>query len=406
MKYSILIFSILLFACSRSRSAACDAYGNPASDKRESSASPTEVSDTITQIYEVRISSVSLEKKKIQSKNRGEEILVNSEDKDYQELQIKHSVGHLNELNQTVSYQKTQRTPLAQAQTQIEQELVLLGQLSPNSFEFHLNQYVAGKHNLNLISSLEKAAKMDPQHPEVVKQWAAYGIIVENEHLASKYLGEWFSLQADSQFIMNYAMNMMNSVDENGVLIVHAIEDTYSAFYLQILKGIRRDVKILSLELLQSEAYRNKLSAQGWNMPTDRIIGPDFLERFCDLNSNRNISLSLTIPREYFNELTPSLFLVGLTFVHSKASSFQNFYRNELIWNEKWDKDFLWQLINNTSVQREKLANYLPVLLQLHSVYVQEGNVSEQIELDPWINRIAKSAGKSEAIEKIMLDKE
>jgi hypothetical protein len=138
----------------------------------------------------------------------------------------------------------------------------------------------------------------------------------------------------------------------------------------------------------------------------EKTIGPEFLKEFCDLNSAKDISLSLTIPREYFDIKSSSLYLVGLTLVHSSDPSYQNFYRNELIWNEKWNKDFLQQFTNETSIRRDKISNYLPVLLQFHSVYEQEGNTALQQEIDVWIKRIAQYSGKLEVIDKITPNKE
>ncbi|MEY4603389.1 MAG: hypothetical protein RIT43_681 [Bacteroidota bacterium] len=406
MKYSILIFTILFMACSRSRTASCNAYGDGNTETGDNHSAPASVSDTISQISEVRIATVASKKKTSQSIKFEDDLSANSEDKVSKDQQIKISLERLNALNESVSRQSSQRTPLVQSQAQIEQELALLEKLSPNSFEFYLNHYVAGKHNVNLISSLEKATKLEPQHPQVISQWAAYGIISDNETLASRYLNDWFSEQADSQFTIDYAMNMLNSVDENGALFVHGIEDTYSAFYVQLLRGIRRDVRVISLELLQSEAYRMKLNKEGWKLPLEKTIGPEFLKEFCDLNSAKDISLSLTIPREYFDIKSSSLYLVGVTLVHSSDPSYQNFYRNELIWNEKWNKDFLQQFTNETSIRRDKISNYLPVLLQFHSVYEQEGNTALQQEIDVWIKRIAQYSGKLEVIDKITPNKE
>jgi hypothetical protein len=393
-------------ACSRSRTASCNAYGDGNTETGDNHSAPASVSDTISQISEVRIATVASKKKTSQSIKFEDDLSANSEDKVSKDQQIKISLERLNALNESVSRQSSQRTPLVQSQAQIEQELALLEKLSPNSFEFYLNHYVAGKHNVNLISSLEKATKLEPQHPQVISQWAAYGIISDNETLASRYLNDWFSEQADSQFTIDYAMNMLNSVDENGALFVHGIEDTYSAFYVQLLRGIRRDVRVISLELLQSEAYRMKLNKEGWKLPLEKTIGPEFLKEFCDLNSAKDISLSLTIPREYFDIKSSSLYLVGVTLVHSSDPSYQNFYRNELIWNEKWNKDFLQQFTNETSIRRDKISNYLPVLLQFHSVYEQEGNTALQQEIDVWIKRIAQYSGKLEVIDKITPNKE
>jgi hypothetical protein len=401
MKYFFLLCSIMILGCSRSRSAACDAYSSEPTKESNNDIDRAVIADTVIQISELRIARTPALKKKVEADFEEPREVNRSEDELAQEQQIKVSLQHLSELNESVSIQRDQRTPVKLYQDQIDQELYRLQQLSPNSFEYHLNKYIAGKYDLALSAHLQQATQLDPENPKLTNLWVAHASISGDEKLAAKYLSDWFSVQPDSQCIVTYARDLLNSVDDNGTLIVHAIQDTYSVLYVQFNLGIRRDVRVISLEWLQSQTYRDNVKSSAYLMPEEKVIGPEFLMRFCELNSSKNIALSMTIPREYVQKLSSSLFVVGLTLVHTNEENFENFYRNEQLWDEKWDKEFLLSAQNSFCSRKDILSNYLPMLLQLRSACFDQGMVQQLEELDIQIQSVAQAAGKKEWIDQL-----
>jgi hypothetical protein len=297
------------------------------------------------------------------------------------------------------STQRTQRSPTPAQQQQMNVVVDALEESAPESFEYHYYKYVAGNYNIALVDHLKKAEALKPNNSDVQLQMAAYHIITNDNKNASIYLDKLQKSSRLSKETIDYAEDILRSVGPGGTLITHGTDDTYGAAFIQLNKKIRPDVHIISLDLLQSDKYRENLKSLGYSIPDSKVVNVPFLQQFCVKNAGKNISVSMTTPKEYLVGIQQNLFTVGLNFEYHTDLTYNNFNRNEELWNKELTK----ALVSNATSDKGKQlsANYLPMLLMLRKVYEQKNEIEKLKVTDRSIDKIAAQSNKYEQVQKL-----
>jgi hypothetical protein len=300
---------------------------------------------------------------------------------------------------QQVSSQRTQRTPSLAQQQLMDENVQLLAKSAPASFEYHLYSYISGNYDLSLIEHLKTAEKLNPSNMDVQLQMAAYYIVKDDTKNAEIYLQKLIDRNRFSNELLNYAEDLLLSVKANGTLITHGFDDTFPLVYLQLKKGVRADVAIISLDLLQSQSYRSRLMVAGYKISNETFVDVKYFQNFLELNTSKNLAVSMTVPKEYVKDVQARLFPSGLVFDYSLEKEYSNFYRNELLWNKELQRKSL----NQPALQQTKAlnANYLPMLFQLRGVYLANNQLEQLSEVDKWIDNIAIQCNKYEQVQKL-----
>lgn len=374
------------------------AVTNSAVPQQETPAAPAQIEP----VEEEQEESKSLEEISIQSKKKAEKssgaVIRSAASED---ILVEDQKGVRQEQfmlsRQSASYQRTQRTPSVEQQQIMDDAVTYFEQRSPESFEYHYFKYLSGNHDVSLRSHLLEAEVLRPENSDVHIQLVAMKMIESDKESAKDYLQKLSSSGRLPNSSVSYAEDVLNSCPEGTVLLSHAFEDTYSLWYQQLVNGTRNDVKIISLDLLQSEAYRTKLKAEGYAVPDLDIIGIAFAEAFLRMNSNKTTALAMTIPKEYFTSLLPDLFVQGLTFAYDPLGKLT--MNNVDLWNNALQKHLLTKAKDDKGKQLS--ANYLPVMLSVREHYVSEGN-TEQVEvLDQEIAKIVVQSKKQTEFSKL-----
>lgn len=357
---------------------------------------------------ENQLDTLLLEQNKIQSSSKKYKTLESKQekalsDKDFEQTtqsqKVSQSAVSFTLSKQQSATQRTQRSPSAAQQTQMNQVVDDLEQNAPESFEFHYFKYVAGNYNVALIEDLKKAESLRPQNSDVQIQMAAYNIIVNDQTNAQVYLEKLIKSTRLSQDVLDYAEDLLKSAPDKGTLITHGFDDTYACYYLQTVKKIRPDVRLISLDFLQSEKYRTDLKTAGYVLPEKVLIDVAYLQEFCSKNDSKGLAISMTTPKEYLVPIQQNLFAVALVFEYHKELTYNNFYRNDYLWNEELSKT----LINKATTDKAKQlsANYLPMLLFLHKTYSESKEVEKVKEVDEAMDKVAVQCKKYDQVKKL-----
>lgn len=300
---------------------------------------------------------------------------------------------------QQSSSQRTQRSPSAIQQKQMNQVVDQLEENSPESFEYNYFKYVAGNYDVSLIDHLKKAEVLRPANSDVQIQMAAYYMIINDKTNALLYLEKLVSSTRLNKDVIDYAEDLLQSAPKNQVLITHGFDDSYATAYVQLSKNIRTDVKLISLDFLQSEKYRQNLTAEGYKLPVRTTIDVQYFKEFCINNSVKTLSISLTTPKEYLTPIQQNLFVVGLVFEYHTDLTFNNFDRNDELWNEVLTK----KIIDNATNEKAKQlsSNYLPMLLVLRKVYSERSQTDKVQEIDEALDKVSVQCKKYDQVQKL-----
>lgn len=375
-------------------------FNNSSNSNTIQIAVPTSIEDEYekdsVQVEELNIQSSSKKYKSLESKQEKALLDKDVDQSKSQSQKVSQSAVSFTLSKQQSSIQRTQRTPSATQQLQMNQVVDDLEQTAPESFEFHYFKYVAGNYNVALVDDLTKAESLRPQNSDVQIQLAAYNIIVNDTKNAQVYLEKLIKSTRLSQEVIDYAEDLLKSAPDKGTLITHGFDDTYACYYLQSVRKIRSDVRLISLDFLQSEKYRTDLKTAGYVLPEKVLIDVAYLQEFCSKNETKNLAISMTTPKEYLVPIQQNLFAVALVFEYHKELTYNNFYRNDYLWNEELSKTLIKKA--TTDKAKQLSANYLPMLLFLHKTYSESKETEKVKEVDEAMDKVAVQCKKYDQV--------
>lgn len=295
--------------------------------------------------------------------------------------------------------QRTSRSPSMQQQVQMDKVVDYYEVNAPSSFEANYFKYAAGNYNVDLYPNLKAAERFRPENADVHVQMAGYFMIEDDVDSALIYVEKLRESDRLTENVVDYSSDILRSVPEDGALITHGFDDGYGSFYAQnSASRIRPDVTLISLDFLQSDAYKKELKTKGFELPKSEVVDVDYLAEFCALNVDKNLSISLTTPKEYFQAIQDKLYVVGLVFEYH-PESFDNFTRNDYLWNNSMEKGVITNPIDEKGKQLS--ANYLPMLLHLRKVYQVTGEKEKMKEVDEVSDEISVQCRKYEQVQKV-----
>ena len=245
-----------------------------------------------------------------------------------------------------------------QSQKRMEVALEKIEEDEAASFEYNLYNYMLGNYNSANEMFLNQAEAMRPDDQRVVLQRIANECVKGDTVSTKKYLNKLKSNQTLDIETLDYAEDVLASSRGNDILVTHGVKDSYGVLYHQ-LNGSAYGQKplLVSLDLLRSSEYRDILEQKGVLFPSSNQIDTDYFKKFCALNSEKKIAISLTLPIDYLKRISSYAVPYGLVLI-TGAQKDLCLSDLEKLWVSKLNK-------RNLTVHKSKQAknyarNYLP----------------------------------------------
>lgn len=274
----------------------------------------------------------------------------------------------------------------------------------PNTFESHYLTYWNKGWQPGYFEDLEAAYAINPNRYETYHDFLSHYEVVGNSAKAQEFAQKWYETGMMSNTMLAWSYNLLMSVADDAILITHGDNDTYYPWVLQHVQGVQRGIKVLNINLLGLDNYRNKVFSD---------LGlPAFTEDFQTFKSdadyktallkhlfkyaNRPIYLSQTTNPNYKNPFKADLYVTGLALLYSKT----NVDNVAMIKNNvenRFATDYLKvNLAYDRSQDLTKQMNvlYLESYLTLYQHYKESGENTKAETLKTTIIKIAKEGNR------------
>jgi hypothetical protein len=284
------------------------------------------------------------------------------------------------------------------------------GEAIPGSFEYNYLKWYNGGNNPENFPYLQKAYELAPNRVETYDEFIVYYLLHHEENKMKEFCEKWFRSNDLSPGILNFGYNMLMSVEKESVLFTNGDNDSYPLWVLQMVKNIQPDVKVININLLMVEEYRNTILKK-LGLPELKInykklssvydLKYRMIKHFVDHYPN-NIYFATTIDKNIYDSFKNDIYLEGLAFKYSPEN-----YDNMAILKRNYEQYFLLDYIKTTfsedisaSVIRMINANYLLPFMSLYKHYSLSNDANRQEEIKELILLIAERSGHLEEVKK------
>jgi hypothetical protein len=283
----------------------------------------------------------------------------------------------------------------------------------PNSFEYHFLAYYNAndKETSESLEHIKKASELGPNRVEIMPDMLTYYEVRRDKQNLQNTAKKWFQLNDISSGILAWNYNMLQSTEQDAILITNGDNDTYPALILQYSQGIREDVNVLNFSLMSKNNYREKyfkelgipqLPKKMEEYSSWEVYSSAFIEHIKKY-SYRPIYFAISANPSLYSSFKDEVHNVGLAYKWS-TSKFDNIAVTKRNFEKKFLLDYMKiDLQNDISqgVVDYSNSNYLVPLLTLYNHY-KESEDAKSVELRELITRIAVRSNNGDKVTEML----
>jgi hypothetical protein len=296
-----------------------------------------------------------------------------------------------------------------------------MGKAIPETYEFYLLAYW-NKHDLNDISLIEKAYAINPDRPDTYYPLIDYYELRGEHQKANEFYKKLYKSQDISPWLLSYNYNVLMSLERDAIILTNGDNDSYPAWMLQNVLGIREDVSVVNISFATTKTFL-KYKLKDKNISIDRgalmkkalITGADnqkqfslsvFTQELAKTLSEKYpqypVYFALTVYENHLIPLKNDLYIVGLAYNYSKKRV-DNIALLKKNYEEKFGLDYLthdWYTESYPGKTNRTVLhmNYIPSMSMLVEHYKTSGDLKLVEKWKKIMINIAEEAGRKEEL--------
>jgi hypothetical protein len=283
----------------------------------------------------------------------------------------------------------------------------------PNTFEYHyIAYYNSGLRNMETDKiHLQKAQELGPDRVELMDDLMTNYQITRDHKNIKKLASKWFESNDISAGVYAWCYNMLQSVEDDAILITVGDNDTYPAWILQQEKQVKPKVSIINSSLIMIEDYQKNYFKEMGIPPfipdTSKLKTRNEIQEALILhirdNTSRPLYFTISSQKHLYKSFENDIYNVGLAYKYSEKK-----FDNIAIMKKNYEKYFLLDYLKlelNHDISQGLIdgssSNYLLCFVTLYHHYIKsEDNQAERLK--SLILRIAERTGHLKGILKLL----
>lgn len=204
-----------------------------------------------------------------------------------------------------------------------------IGQRFPHSFTFHYLTYLNHGIGTENGAHLLEAYRLNPDFEGIHSSMISYAESTLDTALRRQVNERWYKTNYLSEQLLNYAYNVLMSMDSGAVLFTQHDNDTYPVWMLQDALHIRPDVTVINIDFFLIESYRDAVYKR-LGVPELKLGPIDQNEYHSnwrkvlthvlrDHRTKRPLYLGMTVANELYKDFEKQLYPAGLCFRFSRV---------------------------------------------------------------------------------------